>query len=313
MENNFRQESRTAATQGPAYSNGNRNLFFPNAPTIYVEGDSDRIVLSTVLADHHSRNIQIPPRAEDVRKIKSHREWVAQAVSQGHTNRQYGGGPVLGIVDRDSGAQHIAAIENLYFYDDEDLEIMIINSKAFDTALRYIFVYEDALDMAEWLRNQILEAAKLLGNIRIFILTCQASLRLKQTPSINRVNLDGVFQSYSPVTLSEQAVLNSIVAQNASSFSGVDNREVWDFYKKFLETHRNLVYRRGHDAVEILRCFIKNSSRRVLGEKRNITHDALHDLLVRGFNWEHFKPTKIRKNMQQWARRNNLPTLFRLR
>jgi hypothetical protein len=189
MENDFSQESRIKATQGPAYSTGNRNLFFPNAPTIYVEGECDHLVLSRFMDECHVQNIQIPPHETKSRKGRGHREWVADAVRQGNANRETGGGPVIGIIDRDLGAGDLTRIQNLYFYDNDDLEIMIISSKGFKSALRLIFPREKCEMGTDSLRSELLDAAGVFGNVRIFFKN-QRELKLRRSPAMKVDTMD---------------------------------------------------------------------------------------------------------------------------
>ncbi len=313
MENDFSQESRIKATQGPAYSTGNRNLFFPNAPTIYVEGESDHLVLSRFIDECHVQNIQIPPHKAELRKRRGHRQWVADAVRQGNENRQTGGGPVIGIIDRDMGAGNLAGTENLYFYDHDDLEIMIINSNAFNSALRFIFPRNTCQTGANNLRSELLDATTVFGCVRVFFLKNQHVLRLGRCPAIRVEELDirKSIVSYNPLQISSGKLLELIIDKNTDAFSGISLKSVEGCFQNFQSSNPSVTYRRGHDAVEILCCFIRFGPWQPLGNITEISRRTVHDYLLSSFQWHDFKPTRIRKNALIWANENKIPTFFR--
>jgi|GEM_PF-4283309 len=300
MENDFSQESRIKATQGPAYSTGNRNLFFPNAPTLYVEGHTDKVFWEKFILKDYCNHVKLTdPRG------RSH---VARAVKQANENRQNGGGPVLGVVDRDMGAGDLATIPNLFFYDEDDLEIMIIKSEAFEDTLKTIFIDVHWGQLGE-IRKRLLDACSISGKLRLFFSKNKKSLKLDGSPSLEHILCQSI--SFDPLEVKINNLLKLVIESNPKCFIKTDIYSIEESLKLFLKGSAKNNYCRGHDAVEILRCFIKNGPWQVQGNRRNISHEDLHNYIFLPFQWPHFEPTKIKKKIIEWVDVNKIQRLFR--
>jgi hypothetical protein len=300
MENEFSKERRSEESQGPAYSTGNRNLFFPNTPTLYVEGHSDKYVLEKFILKDYHHHVKIPN--------PSGRAHVAKIVKQANVNRQKGGGPVLGIVDRDMEAGDLLGEANLFFYDEDDLEIMIIKSESFEDTLKVIFTDEHWSDFAD-LRDKLLAASEVVGKLRLFFAINQNSFKLDGSPTFKNALVQSI--SFDPLNIKINNLFNFVIDSNPKCFRKIERQFVEKCFACFLIESSKANYHRGHDAVEILRCFIKSDTWQVQGNRKNISHRDLHDCLLLPFQWPHFETTEIRRQMIEWMATNKIQRFFR--
>jgi hypothetical protein len=285
-------------------------------PRFYVEGHTDLIFwINYVKKPFQDAIVPI----EQNKTLRPARARVFDVVR--HFNKQNASNNtkqlILGVVDRDMEPDVGSLPENVYFYDLEDLEIMIISSPAFPKALRSVFK-NTHWNRFDELRRKLLVATAEIGALRTYIQNWRGGIR-RPSMSDPEIHYGRALESVEELQLCRRKLAQLVCdAQNLNPRKGSDRKNSPHAHCSMLEEklldfvnykpeHQ---YRRGHDAANILAFFINNCSwPRINPRQKFDTHTITRDL-VNSFTESHLRDTEVYEQLGRWSETNSVPDFF---
>ena len=216
----------------------------------------------------------------------------------------------IGILDKDflDIYASIPNIDNIFFSDCHDLEVMMISSKAFDNVLR-IFVTTDKIEDFEKkvnkkIRDLIFSISDNIGYLKLIEKKYSFGLKFKpDKPEGNQLKYSD-FISEKMEYLGDDKLIKTVINYSRSKTDKTLNEK--EIKGKFLEEKKNKYSSQqlsnGHDLSNLIFIFLKKTVR----SKNNMLSDfnSIEDSLVLAYELEDFKKTILYNNLLNWSQKN---------
>ena len=273
---------------------------------LYVEGDNDAYVWKKFVEEDFRH--EIVHLGSDRKGKRPARVRVTEIVAEANKRRS---NPclVLGVIDRDFDPSPICPEQNLYYYDESDLEIMVIASGSFIETLGLIFTRKHESQFS-WIQKRLLDAAAEVGKLRSFLYYKQG-IRLLKDPSVNRTHIERAVENPETLQICAQLLCKELIVEAKKTFSANEINSLEQALQVYPSYIPNHTYRRGHDAVKLLTHFVKNGGWAVFPKLENITEIEIERYLLASFHDRFFRSKKIYKDVVDWNRRNSAFSFFR--
>lgn len=273
---------------------------------LYVEGDNDAYIWKKFVEEGFRHEIvHLGSDREGKRPAKNR---VVEIVTEANKKRS---APclVLGVIDRDFDLSHICGVQNLYYYDESDLESMVIASGSFIETLGLIFTRQHE-NQFSWIQSQLLDATAEVGKLRSF-LYYKPNIRLLKDPSVNRTHIERAIKDPKTLLICAQLLCNEVMIEALKTFNKGEVASLDKALQVYPNYTPNHTYRRGHDAVRLLTHFVKAGGWEVFPKLENLTEIELERYLLASFHDRFFRGKKIYRDVVDWNKQNSTVSFFR--
>jgi hypothetical protein len=273
---------------------------------LYVEGDNDAYVWKKfVEEDFRHEIVCLGSDRERKRPAKSR---VVEIVNEANKGRN---APwvVLGVIDRDFDFAHICKVQNLFYYDESDLESMIIASGSFIETLGLIFKRKHE-NQFKWIQTQLLDATAEVGKLRSF-LYYKPNISLSRDPSINRTQIERAIKDPKSLLMCPQLLCDEVMKEASKTFNKQEVASLHQALQVYPNYIPNQTYRRGHDAVRLLAHFVRTGGWEVFPKLGDLTELDLERYLLASFHDRFFRNKKIYRDVIEWNKENSTVSFFR--
>ncbi len=207
-------------------------------------------------------------------------------------------GGVLGIADRDFAEllEYPEYDGNVIFTDENDMEIMILCSDAFENVLREFGSQNKIKEFTETqgkqVRELVFESASFIGALRL--------LSQKKGWQLSFEGITYHFSNNKPFFLDESRMINQIL-QHSKRRGDLSENRILEKIKKLLEKFdekKNLCC--GHDCMVVLRGALRGkiSSGNEFNKKDGVK--TLESVLRLAYDYDCFKRTKVYSEIREW-------------
>lgn len=253
---------------------------------IFVEGKSDRIFFNSLFKDIKNIQIRALEGWENVESV------ISLARKNNFTK-------ALGIIDKDYhyvNNDGIVPNEQLLFTDDNDIEMMLFNSTAYDKFLE-VCGKENKLKLYDDKRLMVLEAAFPIGAFRSISLAnnyclCFDGFDYKSITDKNSLFVD------------VEKLVTKIVERTCSKGNKVIiNKEEIINQISLIKSNKIITsYCNGHDVLNIL-C-IAMTKLYATASANDYTPTAIFNYLLMGYSFNEFKKTSLHREIVKWINSN---------
>jgi hypothetical protein len=216
----------------------------------------------------------------------------------------------IGIIDRDFReiTDELIDFENIFITDYHDIEVMIIQSKAFDNVLN-LYSLPEKIEKFEKkvkrpLREIIFELSDKIGYLKLTNFKYDFGLAFKPD------NIDGnplKYHEFISDTLDykgDDALIKTVVNYSRNKTrKRLSEKEIKD---KLIETssikYDSKQLSNGHDLSNVIFIFLKKNIR----SSNKMLHDynCVEDSLILAYEYEDFKKTKLYMDLSRWSEIN---------
>jgi hypothetical protein len=253
---------------------------------ICVEGKTDKIFFNSLITDKYSIQIRVLKGWEKVKDV------ISLAREENYTK-------VLGIIDKDYhyiNNDGIVPNEQLLITDDNDIEMMLFNSTAYDKFLE-VCGQENKLKLFDDKRLKILEAAFPIGAFRSISLAnnyCLCFDGFDYKSVMDRENL----------SIDVEKLIKKIIQRTCSKGKKVNlNKEKIINQISLIKSDKNITsYCNGHDILDMICIAMTKLYATASANEYNPT--TIFNYLLMGYSFNEFKETSLHKEIKKWINSN---------
>lgn len=251
-------------------------------PTVYVEGNSDKLFLKTSFKKYENISFCALDGWENVYKI------ISLAEEKGFIN-------VLGIIDKDyHNINNDGVIQNqqLYFTDDNDIEMMLFNSNSLNKFLE-VCGSEKKLKTVDNPRELVLKAAFPIGILRSISLLNQYCLWFEDFDYKSVIDKNNL-------TIDVDKLVSKIIDRTRCKGKTVTETKenIVNQISAILESGNNKDYCNGHDVFAIL-C-IAMTKLFATASANDYTENVVFNYLLVGYSAAEFEKTSLYAKISNW-------------
>lgn len=222
----------------------------------------------------------------------------------------------IGILDKDFFEFYgtLPQLENVFFTDYHDIEVMIFVTKALDDVLR-IYTFQEKVEEFEkktgkGIREIIFELSDKIGYLKLIEKKYGFGLKFKPDTVDGKQIKYSDFISDKMVYNGDDSLISSIInySRNKTDKKLINNEIKEKYISEKLNKYESKHLSNGHDISNIVFLFLKKTVRSTNGMLND--YNSVEDSLILAYEFEDFKKTELYKSLLIWSDNKSIP-MFR--